>query len=223
MIIAKKWNLEQKNMYFFGFELSACHFLGMCFRLPLEPCLQLFFALVIYFSDRVLCFCWSQPQTAILLPMPSSSWDHRYKPPHPAYLLRWVLLTFCLGWPGTVILLSFASWVVEITSVSHYTQLCFPVLNLVTHHYCSSVKVSLQGKEFKSPSNFQLFIQLQIHFSFCVFEGPNPPNQIQILWGKYIKWLILSQLMKIKFKLNLKITGWLNFTQAKRDFSRNLN
>jgi hypothetical protein len=41
-------------------------------------------------------------------------------PPCSAFLLR---LTFCPGWPWTVVLLFFASRVAGITGVSHHTQL----------------------------------------------------------------------------------------------------
>jgi hypothetical protein len=38
------------------------------------------------------------------------------------YWLRWVLRTFCPGWPQPVILLISASWVPKIIGLSHGTQ-----------------------------------------------------------------------------------------------------
>jgi hypothetical protein len=47
------------------------------------------------------------------------SWGHRCAPSRLTYWQRWVLLTICLGWPQTSILLTSASWIARITGVRH--------------------------------------------------------------------------------------------------------
>jgi hypothetical protein len=71
-----------------------------------------------FFLVRVSLFAW-----ASLGPWPSSklylqnSWDHRYIPSHPAICWDGVLLTFCLSWWKTIILL-ISAWVAGITDLS---------------------------------------------------------------------------------------------------------
>jgi hypothetical protein len=76
------------------------------------------------FSVRVLCFF---PGLALVYDPPSYAYNiagttdvyhHTW-----LFLLRWSLLTFCLGWPQTIIVLVSASQVPEITGTYHHTWL----------------------------------------------------------------------------------------------------
>jgi hypothetical protein len=95
-----------------GLMLSRCYNTWAVPETFFFPC---FFKVT--YTDRVVCFlCGGQPQTMILLPMPSQqSWDCTYAPPH----LAWVSLTFCPGWPWTIILPVSASAVLGITGMQH--------------------------------------------------------------------------------------------------------
>jgi hypothetical protein len=59
-------------------KLRALCLLGS--TLPLEPCPQSLFFLVCFSKiyGRVLHICLGQPQTAIFLPQPPSSWDYKH-------------------------------------------------------------------------------------------------------------------------------------------------
>jgi hypothetical protein len=77
---------------------------------------------LVYFSDGVSCFYLRQPWTMILLPLPSvylvlQVWTI-------SLLVLWdrPLLTFCLGWPPSVILLIFSSQVSRSIGISNHKQ-----------------------------------------------------------------------------------------------------
>jgi hypothetical protein len=120
--------------FFFFFSVLAFKLRALCLLasvLLLDPHSQHFFAFS-YFSDRVSIFCLGpvsdhNPPTyffcvAVIIDV--------YTMPG---LFCWmeVLLTFCLGWLQTRILL--ISWVAGITCVHHHTQLFIIIKNVI---YC---------------------------------------------------------------------------------------
>jgi hypothetical protein len=68
-------------------------------------------------------FAQDQPQSVVFLSMPPGSWDHRHSPSCQACRLRWMLVTVCLDWPWTMILLVSISHVAEITGRYNHVQL----------------------------------------------------------------------------------------------------
>jgi hypothetical protein len=85
----------------------------------LEPCLQPFFALIIFQIESFFIFSFClHPDSNQDTPTFAShgGWNHRCAP-CLAYWLRWVSLTLCKVWPWTTILLS--SW-----NYRHQQALC---------------------------------------------------------------------------------------------------
>jgi hypothetical protein len=88
---------------------------------PLLP-----FALVI-FQVGSHVFAQEHPQTSVFLPL-ASHVAGIADVLHHTLLINWsgVLLTFYLGWPGTMVFLIPAFWVTEVIGLSHHTNLHFP-------------------------------------------------------------------------------------------------
>jgi hypothetical protein len=77
-----------------------------------------FFALAV-FANRISCFCSGQPGLQSLHLSLPSHWDGRN------VLTTLTSLTYCFGWPWTMILLNSISWVTVFVNMNHSTRLHF--------------------------------------------------------------------------------------------------
>jgi hypothetical protein len=113
--------LKREEFFFFGcigIKFRTLFLLGKCSTTwDMTPSL---FASG-YFWDMVLFYAWSGLVQDHLICASLSSWGWQVHPTTPSHWLRWVLWTFCLGWPWTAILPISSSQIARIAGLSHYT------------------------------------------------------------------------------------------------------
>jgi hypothetical protein len=117
--LTNNWTLLFYSFFFgCGGTVRASHLLGRCSATWDIPSARL---ASVSFGRGSLAFARSQPRLGssyfyCVLGMKGCV------PPHTAISWDGGLLTFCLGWPKTVILLISTSWVAGITDVSHHAR-----------------------------------------------------------------------------------------------------